>query len=53
MNGLELGIERVESSHECPILTPNVVSTKMAGYELIETLIVTVSVVTADTGVLV
>ena len=53
MNGLELGIERVESRHECPILTSNVVSAKIVGYEVIDTLIVTVSVVTADTAVLV
>ena len=52
VNGLELGIERVESRHECPILTSNVVSAKMEGYEVIDTLIVTVSVVTVATGVL-
>ena len=53
MNGLELGMVRVEPSHECPILTSNVVSAKMEGYEVIDTLIVTVSVITADTGMLV
>ena len=53
MNGLELGIERVDSRHECPILTSNVVSVNMEGYEVIDTLIVTVSVVIAATDVLV
>ena len=56
VNGLELGMVRVESPHECPILTLNEVSTwGTEEYQLlaIETLIVTISVVTVATGVLV